>query len=273
MSISYEQFIDTLNSRVKGGTDFYKQLLETVIDNPSRYSGLFRLSNAKTKLIQNVTQSNEIKFGDFMEEIVTNYISNLGYINETKDLGSDTNGDRLNADQVFTKDGVLYLVEQKIRDDHDSTKKRGQFSNFVKKCELIRQQYPNFELNASMWFIDDSLKKNKNFYRAEMAHYQLPRTRLNLYYGEEFFNSLNGGREAWQEILSHLTRMRIENSDEVVYIPDFDTSDEIFAALKEISDSRLRKLLSDNEKYVQLRTELFITGHNINRIKLYKRIR
>lgn len=273
MLITYDQFIEKLNSRVKGGTDFYKQLLETVIDNPSRYSGLFRLSNAKTKLIQNVTQSNEIKFGDFMEEIVTSYIDSLGYINKTKDLGNDINGDRLNVDQVFTRENVLYLVEQKIRDDHDSTKKRGQFSNFVKKCELIRQQYPNYELNASMWFIDDSLMKNKNYYRSEMRDYQLDQTRLNLYYGEEFFNSLIGGKAVWEEILSHLTRMRIENSDEIVYIPDFDISDEIFDALKHISDLRLRKLLSNNDKYVQLRTELFTTGHNIKRIKAFKRIR
>lgn len=273
MLITYEQFINILNSRVKGGTDFYKQLLETVIDNPSRYSGLFRLSNAKTKLIQNVTQSNEIKFGDFMEEIVTSYISILGYINMPKDLGNDINGDRLNADQVFRKNDVLHFVEQKIRDDHDSTKKRGQFANFVKKCELIRQKYPDYELNASMWFIDDSLKKNKNYYRGEMNNYQLNHTELNLYYGEEFFNSLDCGNSAWKEILDHLTRMRIENSDEIVYIPDFDFSDEIYEAMKEISDLRLRKLLSNDEKYVQLRTELFSTGHNINRIKAYKRIR
>ena len=123
MILSYASFMDKLNKKIKSGDDFYLELLETVIDNPSRYCGLFRLSNAKTKLIQNVTQSKEIKFGDFMEDIVTDYLSLIGYENKTKDLGFDENGDRLNADQVFSKGNTIYLVEQKIRDDHDSTKK------------------------------------------------------------------------------------------------------------------------------------------------------
>lgn len=273
MLIGYDRFIDKVSKKIKSGDDFYLELLNTVIDNPSRYCGLFRLSNAKTKLIQNVTQSNEIKFGDFMEEIVTEYIDFLGYSNKTKDLGYDVNGDRLNADQVFMKNDTIYLVEQKIRDDHDSTKKRGQFSNFVKKCELIKQKYPGYKLNASMWFIDDSLMKNKNYYLGEMRDYKLSQTVLNLYYGHEFFNSLNGGQEAWEELLSNLTRMRIENSDEVVYIPDFDTSEEIFEALKSITDSRLKKLLSKDPKYALLRTELFTSGFNIDRIKKYRRIK
>lgn len=48
----------------------------TVVKNPNRYTGIFRLSNAKTKLIQNVTQSREIKFGDFMEEICAYLLKN-----------------------------------------------------------------------------------------------------------------------------------------------------------------------------------------------------
>ena len=96
MIITYDHFMERLNKKIKSGDDFYLELLKTVIDNPSRYCGLFRLSNAKTKLIQNVTQSKEIKFGDFMEDIVTEYLGLIGYENCAKDLGVDENGDRLN---------------------------------------------------------------------------------------------------------------------------------------------------------------------------------
>ena len=113
MIFTYDVFMDKLNTRIKSGDDFYLELLETVIDNPSRYCGLFRLSNAKTKLIQNVTQSKEIKFGDFMEDIVTDYIDKLGYTNLCKDIGCDDNGDRLSVDQIFKKNNTLFLVEQK----------------------------------------------------------------------------------------------------------------------------------------------------------------
>lgn len=125
MILSYEYFINRLNSKVKSDDSFYYDLLITVIKNPNRYTGNFRLSNAKTKLIQNVTQSREIKFGDFMEEIITEYIEKMGYINLSKNIGTDAEGNPLSADQVFKKESTIYLIEQKIRDDHDSTKKRG----------------------------------------------------------------------------------------------------------------------------------------------------
>ena len=122
MIITYEEFCDILENRIQSGEDFYLSLLETVIDNPTRYCGLFRLSNAKTKLIQNVTQSKEIKFGDLIEELTTEYISRLGYTNYDKHLGRDSNGDDLQVDQYFADARKVFVVEMKIRDDHDSTK-------------------------------------------------------------------------------------------------------------------------------------------------------
>ncbi|NLZ33353.1 MAG: restriction endonuclease, partial [Clostridiales bacterium] len=116
MFLSYEYFKKKLEDKIVSGEDFYVQLLQTVIDNPNRYTGIFRVTNAKTKLVQNVTQSHEIKFGDFMEDIVTDYIALLGYTNLQKNIGADDNGDVLNTDQLFLdKSNNLYLVEQKIR--------------------------------------------------------------------------------------------------------------------------------------------------------------
>ena len=118
--IDYADFVSRLNAKVKSDEDFYVELLKTVIKSPHRYTGIFRLTNAKTKLIQNVTQSREIKFGDFMEEIVTEYIALMGYHNLDKNIGNDDAGNALSADQVFKKGNGIYLIEQKIRDDHDS---------------------------------------------------------------------------------------------------------------------------------------------------------
>ena len=138
--IDYADFVSRLNAKVKSDEDFYVELLKTVIKSPHRYTGIFRLTNAKTKLIQNVTQSREIKFGDFMEEIVTEYIALMGYHNLDKNIGNDDAGNALSADQVFKKGNGIYLIEQKIRDDHDSTKKRGQFENFRKKYTLLKSK-------------------------------------------------------------------------------------------------------------------------------------
>ena len=265
MIISYEHFIETLNRKIKSGDDFYLQLLKTVIDNPCRYCGLFRLSNAKMKLIQNVTQSKEIKFGDFMEEITTEYIGLLGYANQRKEIGRDENGDRLNADQVFILDNIFFLVEQKIRDDHDSTKKRGQFANFDKKVRLIKEQHPNMHIIAIMWFIDDSLTKNMNYYQRKMNECSYENTELHLYYGGEFFNSLQNGSLVWEELIRYLTRYRLENSQEIFAIPDFGTSEEMYNALLQLSRKYWDKLLSDNPKYNLLRNEMFSSGDNLEK--------
>ncbi len=66
-----------------------------------------------TKLVQNATQSREIKFGDFLENIVTKYIEIMGYINLDKSIGVDDDGNALEADQVFCSGDTIYLIEQK----------------------------------------------------------------------------------------------------------------------------------------------------------------
>lgn len=264
--ISYAEFKTRLNERIREDIDFNLELLETVINNPRRYTGILRISNARTKLIQNVTQSREIKFGDFMEDIVTDYIGRMGYINLDKNIGKDKNGDALSADQVFRKDNTVFLIEQKIRDDHDSTKKRGQYDNFRKKYTLLRNRNPNCLIDATMWFIDDGLKKNKNYYKSEAIKRSLERVNIRILYGRELFSELFNQEEIWRELCSHLMQNKMERSQEVLEIPDFDTSTEILEALIIIKNKEPRlyaKLISDKPEYIQLRAELFSTGKNI----------
>lgn len=56
MIFRYDEFIEKLNCKIKENQKFYNELLIMVIKNPNRYTGVFRLSNVKNKLIQNVTQ-------------------------------------------------------------------------------------------------------------------------------------------------------------------------------------------------------------------------
>ena len=188
MIISNDDFFKLLEKHIKTGDDFYLSLLENIIDNPLRYCGLFRLSNAKSKVVQNVTQSREIKFGDIFEELTSICIERLGYTNLIKKLKVNDTDEVLNLDQFFKDDDDnYYLVEMKIRDDHDSTKKRGQYQNFHKKVELVRNTFPKVHIDASMWFVDDSLVKNKKYYLCEMQNENFENTLLHLYYGSEFF--------------------------------------------------------------------------------------
>ncbi len=266
---TYNEFIEKLNEKIKSDASLYYELLVTVIKNPNRYTGIFRLSSAKTKLIQNVTQSREIKFGDFMEDIVTEYIAAMGYTNINKHIGADKGGNNLSADQVFRRGNTVYLIEQKIRDDHDSTKKRGQYQNFRKKYTLLKRRYPGCTIVATMWFIDDSLVKNRNYYQSEAESETERGIDIHILYGGDLFSEIFNRVDVWDEICKYLLRNKTERSNELLVIPDFDTSEEMLEALKKLriqEPNLTRKLISALPAYVQLRKELFPTGENLRRI-------
>ena len=112
------------------------KLLERIASNPERYIGLFRPTKPKAKLLQNLLQSHEIRFGDAMESLVRAILADIGFSNLPQRLQA-TDGDTLSVDQYFTDGERYYFVEQKVRDDHDSTKKRGQLRNFEKKLDVL----------------------------------------------------------------------------------------------------------------------------------------
>jgi len=272
MLIKYEEFIELLKQKIPVGDELYLALLKKIIENPERYCGLFRLSNVKNKLIQNLTQSNEIKLGDFLEDNLTICIERKGYKNLPKSLKANSQAQRYMADQLFEKNHEIYFIEQKIRDDHDSTKKRGQLSNFISKIKLIRNKYPNLKLNAYMWFIDESMHKNINYYSEEIAKLKFSNTSLSIYYGGKLFIDL-GDFDIWQNLVDNLTFYRANMSQETIIIPDFDISDEIFEAMKRLQKRELMKLLSNKEIYIKVREELFSSNYNIERIKKFYNIK
>lgn len=262
MYLTYEEFKGIANKHFGLEIDFYVQLLKRIIDNPHRYCGIFRLTNAKEKIIQNVSQSNEIRFGDFLEEVTTKYIEKLGYSN----LEKRCKNEKLNCDQLFTDDDRIYLVEQKVRDDHDSTKKRGQFNNFKDKIDAIIRRYPNKKIVAIMWFIDDALTKNKNYYQEEFDNLKIQNVETKLLYNGDFFEILNDGKEAWNEFKGHLIKLRKEHLITVGAL-DFDEDYKIHEAFCKLPSNYWAKFTSDEDIYNTLRSELFTNEDSLKRIQ------
>ena len=88
---------------------------------------------------------------------------------------------------------------------------------------------------------------------------------LHVVYGEELFTDVIGQVEVWNEICEYLERNKRERDAGGIYIPDFATSDEIYYALKQLrarEPKLFAKLISNDEKYVQLRNELFFGENN-----------
>lgn len=267
--ITYENFINKLNAKLSDNITLYYELLLKIIKSPNRFIGDFRITNTKTKLIQYVTQSREILFGNFMEDIISEYLSVMGYKNMDKYIGLSLENKPLMADQLCINGDIIYFIEQKMRDDHDSTKKRGQFINFQEKITLLYDNFPDKQIISIMWFIDSGFKKNKNYYKNKINSIKF--NNVYLLYGQELFTEIFKREDVWNEITSYLKQNSQERSNEVLQIPDLDTSNEFLEVLEHLfkQNKKLYNKLtnSKNYQYAELRNRLFPQNYNFNRIK------
>lgn len=55
-------------------------LVKNIVANPERFVGVFRSTTPRLKLIQNLLQSREIRFGDALEEIIEKLLVDMGFI-------------------------------------------------------------------------------------------------------------------------------------------------------------------------------------------------
>lgn len=261
MILEYDFFKSQLNSKLF--EDSYSDLLRKIAKNPERYIGLFRPTKPKTKLIQNITQSHEIRFGDALEYIFERYFEASGFRMHTKRFRT-AEGIELSIDQLFSCENYLYMIEQKVRDDHDSTKKVGQFDNFENKYYALTQRYDNYTIVPIMWFIDDSLTKNKNYYLGRMASMSNDYgCSPLLFYGEKMFASYGGvsnfNDEIWQETLSYLERWK----DTLPDMPEINFDNEavtVFEEIKDLPPLVYRKLFGNGEIIRQIFPIIFPEG-------------
>lgn len=262
MILEYEYFKNALNTKLF--EDSYSDLIKKIAQYPERYIGLFRPTKPKTKLIQNITQSHEIRFGDALEYIFERYFEATGFHLHTKRFWTDVDTE-LSIDQLFSKNNTLYMIEQKVRDDHDSTKKAGQFDNFENKYYALTTRFKDFHIVPMMWFIDDSLVKNKRYYLDRMsgmsADYGCD---PKLFYGEQMFDDYCGIQEfddeIWNETLLYLERWK-ETLPDMPEI-NFDANAQaVFEEIKDLSPVIYRRLLNNMEVRQQIFPIIFPNGY------------
>lgn len=266
MILEYDAFVNKLNETLFEGSS--ADLLSKIVSLPDRYVGIFRPTKPKTKLIQNITQSHEIKFGDALENIFEDYFRALGFEMLPKRLSARETKDNkdYDIDQLFKKGNIIYLIEQKVRDDHDSTKKRGQLKNFNDKIDAVIKRYPNKQIVAIMWFIDDALTKNKRYYEKEVDDLNKNNVNALLVYNGSFFMKLNNGQEAWTEFKNHLIKLRKEHLISVGVL-DFDEDYKVHEAFCKLPSNYWAKFISGEDIYNTLRSELFTNEDSLKKIQ------
>jgi len=251
--MDFKQFSEILNKQIF--EESKAVLIGKIAKYPNRYLGLFRPTKPKAKILQNLLQSHEIRFGDAFEILIETYLKKLGYELLDKKF-TNNDGDKLNVDQFFRKDNKIYFVEQKVRDDHDSTKKRGQIQNFEKKLNEIINKYGEKNLFGIFYFIDPELKKNKNYYKAELDKMSKAYgVSLHLNYGKELFEFL-GHTEVWEEILQHLREWKKEIPDLPETNFDLDAKSS-FEEIKDLNPALFRTIFENDEIFNQIVLTIF----------------
>ena len=251
--MKYEKFKNIFNETIF--EESKAVLIGKIAKYPNRYIGLFRPTKPKAKILQNLLQSHEIRFGDAFEEVIEEYFKEFGYqMLEKKFVNGDN--DKLNLDQCFKAKNKVYFIEQKIRDDHDSTKKRGQIENFEKKLNEMIGKYGEKNLIGIFYFIDPDLSKNKNYYKIEIEKMSRDYgVEIYLFYGIELFDFLKQ-KDIWNEILEYLEEWKKE-------IPDFpETNFDIdaensFEEIKDLSPSLYRKIFQDDIIFSEIVLTIF----------------
>lgn len=196
-----------------------------------RFGGTWKFGTFKEQVINSILTSMGIKIGTFAESIITKYIEELGYTNLPKRLT-----DHLVADQLFADDeDNIYLIEQKVRDDHDNAKVDGQVQNFENKCKFLSKKYPNKTIYATEWFLDDALRKDGDKkYFLNQNGIVLKNVKTSIYYGTEIFGPFFKEDEIWfwNEIKDYLDKVK---HNEIRFI-DYGASEEGYQILKKYKE-------------------------------------
>lgn len=240
--MDYKKFCSILNKHIFEGEK--REILKNIAERPERFIGLFRPTKPGAKILQHILSSHEIRFGDAFEELIGEILRELNFSILDKAIVGE-NGESLSLDQYYECKGIYYFIEQKVRDDHDSTKKRGQISNFETKLETLYKKHQD-KLVGIMYFIDPDLSKNKNYYLPELKRLsEFYGVKTHLLYGKELFDYL-GKPNLWGQTLSWLKQWK-DNLPEIPEI-DFDkTPKESFEEIKDLPIRHWRRLL-ENEK-------------------------
>ncbi|MFA0730508.1 MAG: hypothetical protein LKKZDAJK_002394 [Candidatus Fervidibacter sp.] len=212
--MNYERFVATLNHHIFQLER--EKLLRKLVNEPERFLGLFRPSKPKGKLFQHLLQAREIGFGDALEEIVAGWLEHYGY--QRLDNRIRVNGETMECDHYALSPNQDFglLIEQKVRDDHDSSKARGQWrNNFAPKVRALCYKHDG-KLIAVTYFVDPVFRKNYNLYEreAQQLRQELGLPSIYVWYGKELFEKLPfANPDDWDKMLAWLEQWQMDLPD------------------------------------------------------------
>ncbi|MCR5504345.1 MAG: hypothetical protein K6E94_02050, partial [Elusimicrobiaceae bacterium] len=137
-----------------------------------------------------------------------------------------------------------------------------------KKLNILAERYGEKNLQAYFYFIDDSIKKNENYYMAELNNmsidYNIP---IILCYGKDLFDNI-GAPNIWVNMVSNLKEWRNNLPD----LPEtnFEQNiEESFNEIKDLSPTIFRKILENKDIKREIFPILFPSGKLLEKLSQY----
>lgn len=187
-----------IDDKVKPNIASY--VLKTMIEKPENLTGYLKMNPIPLRLVSSFGQANNIKFGLVLENYFSEKFSEHGWNTEfdkqyeitPEDKAKYSNrSNKVDIDIVMSYKNTLVFIEQKAQDNHDSTKKVGQNSNFQEKAVVINRKYGEAfkKIYGIEWFIDtDHVKNGKEWKDANNEFVKTHpewKNKLEIFYGED----------------------------------------------------------------------------------------
>lgn len=235
-------------------TSIIVNLINNYSKNSDKWFNKFTPPFSKETRIKGfLSQSSNIKFGDAWEEAVRLLLERKGYKHMSYTIDSskfipDVKKKSLQYDIHVEKDGIIYVGELKMRDNHDSTKKTGQLQDLHNKIIVSYKKYSPQKIIGFELFLDPSLKANGKSILKELNQLDeniIPKNNraLHVFYGAEFFNSLHFKHE-WEELTSLIQEWRKKNEGFISKLQ-----------IKKEDMVKTKKLLDKCEKRIMKKTQ------------------
>lgn len=260
-------------------SNFIKSTIEKLADSPERLVGVLHANTFELGSITSFGYSRNNSFGNAIEGIFREIIESNGWTIEgttynLEDYALKTprmsKKKKISVDQVFSNNNSVVFIEQKIRDDHDTSKWEGQWNNFEYKLKVLTEIYKEKDVIGIMWMIDDNFERNKENYLDKIEKLSDDfKNKVFLIYGADIDEKLNelGGRQNlyYQPFYNFLDNWHNES----VKIPDLNFDKYAYDCLQVFQGLSEKQAISffTNESIV---TEVFpIIFPNMQAIKAY----
>ncbi len=162
------------------------KLIKKISSEPDRFLDYNSISYSD-EIYQFLLTSTKIKIGIFHEFLLKYLFVSVGY--KPLDNVILIDNKQIKIDQLLTKGDRVILIEQKMKDDHDSTKKTSIINDLKIKIDNIYKSCPTKKLTVYLYFVKTK-RKNANYYLSEIAKLRAEyNININLCYGNSIFEN------------------------------------------------------------------------------------